>query len=269
MNFAAKATPMTRQGLATALERLQLGAGESAALWSVFEVETSGVTQGFGFRADRRPQILFERHIFRKQTEGRFNASAPDLSGSPGGYGLLSAQYDRLERAIALATQAGLGAEPALRSASWGLGQVMGFNFAAAGYPSAAAMVQAMVQGEDAQLLASVGFMVANRLDRALRARDWAGFARVYNGPAFAQNQYDIKLQQAYARFSSGSGPNLEVRAAQAALLALGFAPGKIDGVLGERTRGGLRAFQMGHGLPVSGELSSETYAALYAAAFG
>ena len=269
MNFAAKGTPMSRQGLAAALQRLQLGAGEAAVLWSVFEVETSGVTQGYGFRADRRPQILFERHIFRRETGGRFNAVAPELSGPQGGYGLLSTQYDKLERAIALAEQAGLGAEPALRSCSWGLGQVMGFNHAAAGHPSAAAMVQAMVQGEDEQLLASVGFMVANRLDRPLRARDWAGFARGYNGAGYAKNQYDIKLQQAYARFSSGSGPNLEVRAAQAALLALGFAPGKIDGVLGERTRGGLRGFQTSHGLPVTGELTSETYAALYAAAFG
>jgi hypothetical protein len=269
MNFAAKAIPMSRQGLSAALERLGMAPGEAAALWSVFEVETSGVTQGFGFRGDRRPQILFERHKFREHTGGRFNAVAPDLSGPAGAYGLLSVQYDKLERAIALCEGAGLGAEPALRSASWGLGQVMGFNHALAGYPSAQAMVQAMVQGEDAQLLASVGFMVSRRLDAALRARDWARFAHGYNGAGYAKNQYDIKLQQAYARFSSGSGPNLEVRSAQAALLILGFAPGKIDGVLGERTRGGLRNFQMANALPVTGELSSETYAALWAKAFG
>lgn len=52
------------------------------------------------------------------------------------------------------------------------------------------------------------------------------------------------------------------------ALLILGFAPGKIDDVLGERTHGGLRNFQMPNGLPGSGDLTGETYAALWVRAF-
>ena len=31
-----------------------------------------------------------------------------------------------------------------------------------------------------------------------LRERNWAKFARAYNGPGYAQNQYDVKLKQAY-----------------------------------------------------------------------
>ena len=83
---------MTRQGLANALQKLQLHPGKTAALWAVFEVETAGITQGFGFRADKRPQVLFERHKFRAYTNGRFDSVAPDLSGSQGGYGRLSEQ---------------------------------------------------------------------------------------------------------------------------------------------------------------------------------
>lgn len=59
---------------------------------------------------------------------GRFDTVAPDISGPAGGYGPLALQYARLEKALALCEQAGLGVEPALRSASWGMGQVMGFN---------------------------------------------------------------------------------------------------------------------------------------------
>jgi hypothetical protein len=33
-----------------------------------------------------------------------------------------------------------------------------------------------------------------------LRRHDWAGFARKYNGPGFARNQYDLRLRAAYER---------------------------------------------------------------------
>jgi hypothetical protein len=269
MNFTGKAIPMTRRGLEAALEVLQMNAGETAALWAVFEVETSGLTQGFGFRADRRPQILYERHKFREFTRGRFDSIDPEVSGPRGGYGGLAQQYPKLDRALALCRDAGIGDEPALAAASWGIGQVMGFNYQAAGFGSASAMVAAMVGDEDAQLLAAAHFMRNGGLDVALRSRNWEKFARLYNGASFAANQYDVKLEAQYARFSSGSTPDLELRTAQAALLLLGYAPGKIDGVIGRRTRDALRAFQTAKGLSVTGELSGDSYAALYQAAFG
>jgi hypothetical protein len=268
MNFIGKAIPMTRAGLAGALRRLGFAPTQAAALWSVFEVETGSTTQGFGFRADRRPQILFERHKFREFTDGRFDQTDPDISGAQGAYGPLAVQYDKLERALALCARQRLGVEPALKSASWGIGQVMGFNHALAGFPSAKKMVEAMVQSEDMQLSAMVGFLEANNLVRHLQNQEWAKFARVYNGRNFAQNQYDVKLEQAYARFSTGSMPDLEMRTAQAALLLLGFGPGKIDGVLGNRTRGALKAFQLANGLAATGELDAACYAKLFAAAF-
>jgi hypothetical protein len=93
---------------------------KAAEIWAVLTVET----MGSGFLPDRRPQILFERHIFRRETDGAFDATAPEVSSpAAGGYGALGAhQYDRLGQAIRLDRQA------ALRSTSWGIGQVMGFN---------------------------------------------------------------------------------------------------------------------------------------------
>ena len=148
MNFVGKGQPLTRLGLNSVLAMLGLGPNDSAYLWTVVEVETAGLTQGFGFRVDHRPQILFERHIFRKYTDGRFDSEAPDISGPPGGYGSLSEQYTKLEKALALCAKAKLGVEPALKSASWGMGQVLGFNHEVAGFKSAAAMVKAMIKGE-------------------------------------------------------------------------------------------------------------------------
>src|SRR5262249_21522773 len=51
-------------------------------LWTVLNVETSGC----GSLSDRRPQILYERHVFHRLTGGRFDDG--DLSDSAsGGYG--------------------------------------------------------------------------------------------------------------------------------------------------------------------------------------
>ena len=90
MKFVGRGQPLTRAGLNKALAMLGLGVNDAAYIWTVVEVETAGLTQGFGFRVDRRPQILFERHMFRKYTNGRFDGAAPDISGPAGGYGLLS-----------------------------------------------------------------------------------------------------------------------------------------------------------------------------------
>lgn len=106
MKFIGKGQPLTRAGLSQVLVTLGLGANDAAHIWTVVEVETAGLTQGFGFRVDRRPQILFERHIFRKYTDGRFDDVAPDISGPAGGYGLISEQYGKLEKALGLCTKA-------------------------------------------------------------------------------------------------------------------------------------------------------------------
>jgi N-acetylmuramidase-like protein/putative peptidoglycan binding protein len=263
MKFYGTGQPLTRSGLTKALAILGLGANDAAYIWTVVEVETAGLTQGFGFRLDRRPQVLFERHIFRKCTNGRFDSEAPDISGPAGGYGLLSEQYFKLEKALSLCAEAKLGAEPALQSASWGMGQVMGFNCGVGGYGSCVKMVQAMVRSEDDQLACMAGFLKANGLADKLVKKDWAGFARLYNGPTYWQNHYDVKLAEQFQRFSSGSVPNLEMRTAQVGLLFLGYAPGKIDGITGPRTRGAIKNFRIAAGLPASEELDGPTYRAV------
>jgi hypothetical protein len=263
MNFYGTGQPLTRAGLSKALAMLGLGPNDAGYIWTVVEVETAGLTQGFGFRIDRRPQILFERHLFRKYTNGKFDVRAPDISGPPGGYGLLSEQYSKLEKALSLCIQTKLSSEPALRSTSWGMGQVMGFNCALGGYKSCVKMVQAMVRSEDDQLTCMAGFLKANGLADKLVRRDWSGFARMYNGPNYWQNHYDIKLAEQFQRFASGSAPNLEIRTAQVGLLFLGYAPGKIDGIIGPRTRGAIKSFRIAAGLPPSEELDGPSYRAL------
>lgn len=250
--FAGAALPLDQAGLDGVLELLGTGMAE---LWSVLTVETAGC----GFTAKRQPRILFERHKFSKFTGGRYDAAYPDISNpQAGGYGALDAQYDRLQRA------AELDREAALNSASWGIGQIMGYNAPLAGHASAEEMVAAMMASEAKQLTAMVKFLQAAKLDKALRERDWAAFARGYNGADYARNQYDQRLNAAYAKFSSPkSCPDLKVRAAQMLLTYLGFHPGGIDGVTGKLTRDALATFLAAEKLPPSDTVTDEVLAAL------
>ena len=255
MVFEGRGRPLSDQGVAGVCGALDCSA---PIVWAVVTVETAG----FGFLRDRRPQILFERHIFHQRTAGRFDAEHADISNpTRGGYSFGAAEYPRLERAMAL------DEATALESASWGVGQVMGFNHKPAGFDTAKAMVEAMVLNEDVQLLAMANFIKANDLATALKNQDWAAFARGYNGPAFAENKYDEKLLNAHAKLQ-GALPNLALRTAQAALTYLGLEPGPVDGVAGKRTRTALAKFQARAGLPQTGELDPTTEGKLLAEAF-
>lgn len=251
MSFLGASAPLSQDGFNTAIDTIGTKAAE---LWAVITVETSGC----GYFDDRRPQILYERHIFYKLTQGRFPVSdinSPDAGGYAGG----TAEYDRLTRAMALDQDA------ALQSASWGIGQVLGENFRAAGFSDVTSMVTAMCGTEDAQILAVCKFMASNGLDRALRNHDWAGFARGYNGPNYVKYSYDTKLSQNYQKFSTGSLPDLTIRAAQLMLNFLHYNTGGVDGWNGPRTESALKAFQASKGLPGTGEVDAATMAALQA----
>ena len=153
-----------------------------------------------GFNPDDTPVTLFEGHKFSKFTQGQHDAAHPDLSyprWTRNFYGKTWQQeQDRLQRAMALDREA------ALCSASWGKFQIMGFNYALAGFITAQKFVNAMYKSEGEQLLAFVQFCKSSGLQGALKARDWDTFAAGYNGPAYAENRYDEKLAGAYSKYS-------------------------------------------------------------------
>ena len=174
---------------------------EAAALKAVIEVEC----KGSGFNADGTPVILFERHVFRQRLIANGKAAIadkairkrPDLCNkSVGGYGLYSAQHGRLNAA------AQYHRASALESASWGIGQVMGYHWKALGYSSLQAFINAMYKDEASQLDAMCRYIKVNCLINVLKNKDWKAFARGYNGTAYAKNSYDVKLGNAYEKWS-------------------------------------------------------------------
>jgi hypothetical protein len=241
--FANKGTPLTEADIGNATASLGV---DPASLWSLMAVET----QGFGFLRDRRPCILFERHVFHQRTGGEYDNDNANLSNPiPGGYLGGAAEYDRLGEAMKLDETA------ALESTSWGLGQIMGYNAIAAGFAGVRAMVAAMVAGESAQLAAIANFITADpALNAAFRDRNWTTLAVHYNGPDYAENHYDDKLAEYYKIFSSpNSLPDIDVRAAQTCLYYLNYLAGGVDGLNGPRTRQAVLTFRLRNRLPPGG----------------
>lgn len=200
MNFigaAIKATPADIDRIAADLKV------EPAAFRAVLEVEAAGA----GFDKRGRPKALFERHHFFRNLK-----ALPDQQAEAVAAGLAypkwgekpypkgsDAVYDEIERACSINEDA------ALLSTSWGLGQIMGFNYRMIGRPSVLAMVTEAMDSEVGQLRQVAAFLCASGLQDALMTRNWAKVARGYNGPGYAKNAYDVKLAKAYAKFSGRS----------------------------------------------------------------
>ncbi|MEO7243435.1 MAG: N-acetylmuramidase domain-containing protein [Variovorax sp.] len=173
---------------------------EEAAVRAVAEVES----HGSGFDRQGRPTILYERHVFSRCTQprNRFDAEFPDISFNkpyaPGTFGNGEQQYIKIGRAYQLDPVA------ALKAPSWGMFQILGENHKACGFDDVKSYAHAMCASQTEHLKAFVAFVQSNsRMLQALRTRDWATFARNYNGPGYATYQYDKKIEAAYGRHAN------------------------------------------------------------------
>jgi len=179
----------------------QLGV-DAPAIKAVYEVES----KGSGFLPDGRPKILFEGHIFWAQLKKRgkdpvqFTNSNEDIlfpNWTKAFYKGNALEYERLSRAKSIDYEA------ALASASWGTFQIMGFNYKACGHDSIPDYINSCYSDEGEHLKAFANFITSAGLLNYLKNKDWAAFAKGYNGPEYKQNNYDAKLETAYTKYVS------------------------------------------------------------------
>jgi N-acetylmuramidase len=155
---------------------------------------------GSGFLENGQPKILFEAHHFSKMTGGKYDRSHPSISSHHWNRALYiggEGEHRRLAKAVELDREA------ALKSASWGAFQIMGFNWKACGYESLQDFVNDMYAGEFGQLKAFVGFIKAMRLQDHLQDKRWKALARGYNGPGYQVHDYDGRLERAYKKLEN------------------------------------------------------------------
>ena len=154
----------------------------------------SGPLGGFG--PDGRPIILFEPHVFSRLTNHRFDTTQGGVSYPR--WGMKPYPKAQADRWAQLEYAANLDHDAAWQSASFGLFQIMGFNWAACGFRSLSDFIEAMRRSERDHLMAFVGFIKTHDLARHLAAQDWLAFATAYNGPGQAK-AYADKLKAAFA----------------------------------------------------------------------
>ena len=174
-----------------------------AALLAVKLIE-SGTKSGF--LDSGKPQILFEGHVFYKYLKA--NVKSLDMNKLCAQYPNIvypkwdkskyfggEKEWTRLEQARKI------NMKYANYAASWGMFQVMGFNYKTCGCKSIDEFVEKMCTSQEQQLLLTLNFLKNSNLIVPLQKRQWATFAKCYNGPGFAQNKYHIKLQAAYNNY--------------------------------------------------------------------
>ena len=181
-----------------------------AVLAAIMKVESSG--RGFG--NDGRTIIRFENHIFRKEWGAANSASFDKFFKYDATQGWKGHQWRKTETAAwepchksqvvewdVMAFARTLDETAALKSASWGAGQIMGFHFKTIGYADVQSMVKKFDEGIKPQLDAVVAFIKSNNLcTKGLKSNDYVMFAKGYNGAGQA-NAYATRIQDAAAAY--------------------------------------------------------------------
>lgn len=92
-----------------------------------------------------------------------------------------------------------LDAIAAIKASSWGMFQVMGFNYSTCGYDSVNSFVASMKAGEQGQLNAFISFCKAvPGMVEAIRNKNFVKMARLYNGADYGD--YDIRISRAFKK---------------------------------------------------------------------
>lgn len=253
---------------------------EAAALMAVVEVESAGKYFAVVGEKDE-PLIRFEGHYFDRRLTGSTQARARLRGMSSPLVGKVknsSNQKDRwplLDKAIVFNRPA------ALESTAWGVGQVMGAHWKWLGYKTVEELVKTARSGLEGQVDLMAKYIEKAGLASALRARDWAAFARGYNGPAYAKFGYHIKLEQAYAKANQGEKPSHTVSVClakvdrprrgdrgenvedlQRQLTSLGYVVAA-DGIFEGETLVALKKFQTANSIAVDGIIGAQTVSAM------
>ncbi len=183
-----------------AAERLKPGV--AVAMIRAFAEVESGGKSGFGPKG--LPIIAYEGHIFRKYSKRIYDSTHPFLSYKYVKKAGPEWQHNNKtqDKAWETLTEAmALDHEAALMACSWGMFQVMGFNYATCGYATVDQFVAKMKAGEAGQLDAFVSFCLKTTgLRKALQDRNFVNCARLYNGNDYGD--YDRRIQTKYEKYS-------------------------------------------------------------------
>lgn len=169
---------------------------EVAAIKAVVEIEAGKAMKGFW--APGIPVINFDNSMYLKyrnkvaSKEGAIGEKVPE-----GLTGYALKEWTQLINARKK------NAQGANMGTFWGMFQIGGFNYKLCGCQSVDEFVKRMAYSELEQLQLFALFITNTGMLDSLRQKNWAAFARKYNGPSYAKRGYHTKMAKAYARYSA------------------------------------------------------------------
>ena len=169
---------------------------EVAAIKAVVSIEAGANMKGFW--APGVPVINFDRAMYN-----RYRNKAVDKSGAKGEKvpeGLTG--YAKQEWTLLINARK-TNAQGANMGTFWGMFQIGGFNYKLCGCKSVDEMVRLMSYSELEQLELFATFITNAGMLDDLKKKNWAGFARKYNGASYARRGYHTKMAAAYKKFGA------------------------------------------------------------------
>lgn len=170
---------------------------EIPAIKAVVVIEAGNAMEGFW--APGVPVVNYDKSMWsscRKKVTS--NAKAPASSKIPDG--LTSPFTKKAWQKLINARK--INMQQANMSTFWGMFQIGGFNYRLCGCQSIEEFVELMSFSELEQLELFAALIENCGMVEFLRKKDWAGFARRYNGPSYARRGYHTRMAAAYKKFS-------------------------------------------------------------------
>lgn len=171
---------------------------EVAAIKAVVVIEAGKDMRGFW--APGVPIVNHDRSMWTKS--GRLvtsKAKAPANTSIPSG--LTSSFAKKAWQRLINARK--INIQQADMSTFWGMFQIGGFNYKLCGCSSIEEFVELMSYSELEQLELFAALITNCKYVQYLRSKNWAAFARRYNGPGYARKGYHTRMANAYKRFKA------------------------------------------------------------------
>ena len=169
---------------------------EVAVIKAVVRIEAGASLQGF--YAPGVPVVNFDRKMYNKARPAS-NVKAPASEQVPEG---ITSAYGRKEWGQLVAARK-VNRDKANMGAFWGMFQIGGFNYRLCGCESVQEFVDRMSYSEFEQLQLFVNFIVNSGMLADLKNKNWAAFARKYNGPSYKARGYHTRMAREYNKYKA------------------------------------------------------------------
>lgn len=181
---------LTEDDFRTVAEELGV---EPAAIKAVVKIEAGARFEGFwapGVPVVNYVKSLFDKYSRKAPAKKEKNAKVPSgLSGYA------------LKEWTALTNARKINANAANMACYWGMFQIGGASYKLCGCESVQEMVDKVCESEFSQLEMFAVFIRNSGMLESLQKKDWAAFARKYNGPSYAKRGYHTRMANEYSRY--------------------------------------------------------------------